>query len=110
MPRPHSWLGERGFRGGPLRVERPSAFQEGRPVCNLQLSDHVVATMGSIGVFGVERMGYRADNDTQIKQKAPVPKIVEIMFDSLLDAGISPPSIYLRPSRDTNLEVMSSAV
>src|SRR6202034_1252056 len=64
----------------------------------------------SISILAVEDAQQGHGDDLQIEGKAPVAKVVQIIFNALSDRGVAPPTVYLRPARDSNLERVTEVV
>jgi hypothetical protein len=49
-------------------------------------------------------------NDFEVQDQGPILNIVEVVLDSLIDGGISPPSMHLCPPGDTRWDLVSEHV
>src|ERR1019366_3610870 len=64
----------------------------------------------SISILAVEDTQQGHGNDLQIEGEAPVAKIVQIIFDALLDRSVPAPAIHLCPAGDSDLECVAGVV
>ena len=63
-----------------------------------------------VGIFIEKAAEDRHEHDPEVEPDRPVLDVVEVTFDALLNAGIAPPAIDLRPARDPGLGLMAQVI
>src|SRR5215831_8628951 len=63
-----------------------------------------------VGMFVEEALHDRQPHDLQVEAHRPVFDVVEVVLDALVEGGVSPPAVDLRPSGESRLHLVTQHV